>query len=306
MQLCFISIDPQVVVLGPSTMHHGFDPIRFDAANANGGTPTRSFNLADPGSTVFAHEDLLERVLELEPANLRWVLIQSEGVHESTIANQHMLTPSLIAWHDLRRTMDVCALLREQGADELVSAQLDQWCAFAHRTFLVARASPLVEGLLGVASTELDGAELTLEHNGFVPLDPAGSPRLTERYETFVESQGPWLREVREWMAKGIERDVAVPPTLVDVVERIDERAEAAGVRAIFLTVAGAHRGSPAIEALKEGSVSDVLRYDDVARNAELFHPANRFDRSHFNLAGARLFTDLVADDYRDVVRNSH
>ena len=43
------------------------------------------------------------------------------------------------------------------------------------------------------------------------------------------------------------------------------------------------------------------LRYDDIRANAPMFHPANRFDRSHFNPAGAALFTRAITEGFQRI-----
>ena len=285
--------------VGSSTIHSGFDPEQFDRENAAAGHPTKTFNFGSPGAHTFSHEHLLERILASRPAQLRWVLVQSEGVHESTLANWEVFTPSMVAWHDWRGTREVCELFEQQGVDDLQQLKLDHWAAFALRVFRASRGRPWVDRALGL--TEPTRA-MGPEHDGFMPLVATDSPRLAYRSARFLETQQGYVEILHAWMDSA-PRDTTAPPVLLRKLEHMQARCADAGVRLVFVTLAGAHSGSPAVAAHQAGRIDDLLRYDDVREYAPLFHPANRFDRSHFNPEGASLFTLALAEGFQLIAR---
>lgn len=289
------------VVIGPSSTHSGFDPIQFDLLNAEAGVPTRTFNFGIAASHTFSHELLLKQILAAQPRKLRWVLIQSEGVHESTLSRWKALTPQMVAWHDWSATQEVCELFEHQGVEDLWRARREHWTAFAYRTLTVSRGLPWVEALLGLSRP---GQDMGLDREGFMPLVESKNPQLTRRRQLFLQRQGAYIETIQEWMEEE-PQDIQAAPVLLQKIARMRDLCVEAGVEAVFLTVAGSHRESPAVAARALGFIPYLLRYDDVRAYSELFHPANRFDWSHFSPAGAFLFTSALASDFQELVREA-
>lgn len=289
------------LVIGPSSTHSGFDPVQFDLMNREMGLETRTFNFGLPATHTFSHEHLLEQVLDARPRNLRWVLIQSEGVHESTLSKWKPLTPQMIAWHDWSRTQEVCDLFAYQAVENLWSSRLDHWTAFAYRALTVSRGLPWVEALLGLSKP---GQDIGLDREGFMPLVESKNLQLAERRKLFLERQGAYIQTIQEWMEEK-PQDTGAAPVLLQKLARMRDLCVEAGAEAVFLTLAGSHRESPAVAARSLGFIPHLLRYDDVRAHSPLFHPANRFDWSHFSPAGAFLFTSTLARDFQELVREA-
>lgn len=268
------------IFLGPSTLDSGLDPEVFDAICTAAGHPTCSINLGFPGAHLFSLEPLVEDLLARRPARLRRIVLQCEGVHVRTLANWPVLTPTMIGWHDLSSTREVLELFAQQGAG---SAELTRqhWNAFAHHLLGAGRARSWVEEALGVA----EGARRPISERGFRP-HGAGDLTAAQR-RSFVRKATRWLDGTPT---------VTCPRVMLEKLERIQRRCDAAGVELVVFTVAGAHEGSAAIPAWEEGRIHNLVRFDDVTQHPVLFHPNHRFDHNHFNTRGARVFSMALAE----------
>ena len=287
--------------LGTSTIYRGFDPGQFDRLTSDGGRPTRTFNLGLPGFFSLGYSHLLEEVLEMNPARLRWILIQMEGVPADRLQDDTALTPPVIAWHDLEGTLSACEFCRSHGLSSWVEFGLvwDQWESFAHRLLNVHRAQSWIEALLGVGPSVAERALwIGVGGNGFQALDET-SARGAERHDRFLlpEVQQRYRDQIAGWRDG---RGWADPPAevLVEHCRRMDERLASASVQLLFVTLAGAYHGSPAVVAHERGLVDTLLSYDDVVRFPDLFDPRLRFDSRHFTREGARVFTAQIAEDF--------
>jgi len=52
------------------------------------------------------------------------------------------------------------------------------------------------------------------------------------------------------------------------------------------------------VKAATTGELPPLLRFDDAERFADLYAPERRYDETHLNDEGARLFTEKLADEF--------
>lgn len=283
--------DRDTLFLGPSSMHNGVDPRLFDAASAEQGHPTRSMNLAFLGAHVHSQEWFVDQVLQRRPPGLERIVLQVEGVHERQMMGWPTLTPKMIAWHDVRSTLEVLQLLEARGELSLERV-LDHWNACAHNQLGAGRAHPWIAATLGVAEP---APALKPDAYGYKARLASESEAERDRVRMFRRTRPRFQRKILRWRSQVPE--VPDEPVLLEKLGRIQRRCDEAGIELIVVTVAGAHEGSPAIPAKEEGQLRTLLRFDDVSENEELFDPEFYFDAQHFNPLGARLFSNRLAEE---------
>ena len=86
---------------------------------------------------------------------------------------------------------------------------------------------------------------------------------------------------------------------------RLARTVEGLGATPIFVTQPALNRQVDLVKAHREGLVDHLLRYDDPddERIAPLYAPENRWDKFHLAESGATIFTELLANDFAELVR---
>ncbi len=285
-----------LVFLGSSRAVRGFVPSQFDAELAAQGFETHSFNLGVAGARVTEMLFVLERLVELAPRKLRFVLIDPEDfgqIHDT----RNALAQSGIVWHDASTTWLAArhALSSERGDKFEVLRDHARACAL--NTLNVGRTARWVNALLGrEAAEELVAETLGARGDGHTALFD-DQETLARRRRRFERGKAEYERMVAGY--REIERpDRAPAPEFLELLERVEALVRALGAEPVFVIQPALARQWDLIAAAERGAVETLLRYDDPDRDAALFAHENRFDSLHLNDAGAALFTRRLADDF--------
>lgn len=284
-----------VVFLGSSRTVRGFVPSQFDARLAERGGDVRSFNLGVAGARLPEMLYLLERVAELAPAKLEYVLVDPEDfelVHDT----RNSLAQAGILWHDAATTWPVAqALLSSERADKL-PVLVDHGEAFALNTLNVGRTARWVNAALGLRpDAQLVAQTLGARGDGHTALYD-DQETLRSRRRRFERNRDEYERMVANYGAESRpERDA--PPQFVHLLKRFEQRVRELGATPIFVIQPALTRQWDLVQAAESGAIGPLLRYDDPERHPELFAHASRFDSLHLNDVGAAIFTRLLADD---------
>jgi hypothetical protein len=282
--------------LGSSRAFRGFQPRLFDRLTSEGGHPTRSFNLGVPGSRAMELLRMLERVEELGPSRLRWVFIDPEGF-EVLLEERNYLSRAVVDWHDLGTTKLVVDYIRRTrgegpGADRKVRMHAT---ACAYNLINVGRALRWTDTLLGVEpSAEEVLASIGPEGDGYVPQDPTGARSNAKGFRTKRAEYEERVEDLRTSRA----RTGPPAPEAIDLFQRLEQRIEAMGATAIFVTQPGLYLQHDLIAAAEDGTLRRLLRYDDPDVVQELYEVEVRWDSNHLNPEGARRFTQRLASDF--------
>jgi hypothetical protein len=286
------SID--VLFLGSSRFYHQVIPRQFDErVKELSGHNLRTFNFGYDGMWPPESFWMLRKVLASKPARLRWVFIDCMDI-EPKLDDRSFNTRRLAYWHDWRHTVMA-------------------WRAVADTGLAPRKKWPLLTGhgalLMRQWTNQGWGAEWLSYEFGIerrkkaARWDPPKGWKGTEGYE--AEKDIPFAGPERVQF----ERDVAVlrenfpprkaKPSFFDALEDIAAEVRAAGAQPILIITPTVDRREHFV-----GLPSDipVWRYHDIAAFPELYDPGNHYDASHLNDAGARIFTDMLAKRFADVL----
>jgi hypothetical protein len=288
--------DFDLVFLGSSRTVRGFVPSQFDAELAAQGFETRSFNLGVAGARVTEMLFVLERLVELAPRNLRYVLIDPEDfgqIHDT----RNALAQSGIVWHDPSTTwLAARHVLASERGDKLEVLR-DHTRACALNVLNVGRAARWVNAALGRGPDEALVAEVLGERGD-------GHTALFDDQETLRGRRRRFERGRAEYerMVQGY-RESARPEggpaeEFLELLGRVEALVRALGAEPVFVIQPALARQWDLIKAAESGAVGALLRYDDPERDAALFAHEQRFDSLHLNDAGAALFTGRLAEDF--------
>lgn len=288
--------DFSLVFLGSSRTVRGFAPQRFDSELAQRGVSVRSFNFGVAGARLPEMLYVLERIAELRPRALKYVLIDPEDfelVHDT----RNALAQAGILWHDRETTWLVTRALLSSERDDKPSVLLDHGEAFALNALNVGRTARWVNTVLGRRADAQLVAETLGEHaDGHTALYD-DQETLRNRRRRFERSRDEYERMVANYRAQPRPgRDAQ--PQFVELLQRFERRVRELGATPIFVIQPALTRQWDLVQAAESGAIGELLRYDEPERHPELFAHENRFDSLHLNDAGAEHFTRALAQDF--------
>lgn len=284
-----------VVFLGSSRTHSAVVPQAFDQAAAEGGAPSRSFNLAFDALKLGELRRVVEEVLRGRPAGLRHVVL--EPAFQTGIRLRNLATERTVYFHDYEATrLEVLSNLRHPRLRRFVHRNVLA-CAYHYANFgmLASRVFPPPE------SRELRAPEEALARTrGFRAMDAAPTPEGLKWHAGFLRhietrpgelkaeeapapgSAGRYLHQNRALLAMardlrsaGVQVTFLVPPTFH---ERDKHRQFVRFVR-------------------REAAEIPVLSYLDGA--GEIYDPRRYWwDIDHLNGRGARIFSERLGRDF--------
>ena len=293
--------------LGSSRAFRGFVPELFDRLAAEGGHPTRSFNLGVPGSRSVELLRLLGRLNELDAPRLRWVFLDPEGF-EVLFEERNYLSRAVVDWHDLETTRLVVGYLRRtKGRGPVADRKVRMHAAAcAYNLSNVGRALRWIDGLLGAAPTADELLRsIGPEGDGYVPqgrLDARGHAQGAPSNARGFRTKLADYEERVEDLATNRARPGAPAPEAIELFRRLEQHIEAMGATAIFVTQPGLYLQHDLIGAAQAGELGRLLRYDDPRLVPELYDVEVRWDANHLNPEGARRFTERLAADFLALV----
>jgi hypothetical protein len=285
-----------LVFVGSSNFRLGIDPHRVDETLARLGHPVRSFNFGVEGMNAFEGRQVLEQVLALEPRRLRWAVIELVHVRATDLLGRNRWTDRVVAWHDVSRTSEVIEALRRAtlGWPDRIEQILLHLRHLAWRLSNIGQGPRMATAFLGLDADERNDAYEKISKNlGFRPLG------------IFQGDQGPRARREleQEWGRKMARfektRHVSTPTSTFDPGPIQDQIAEleARNIEPIYV-IAPVGRGTPLAEQLiAKGMIPEPLIYNRPEEFPELYDVDHRYDVTHLNARGARIWSPMLAED---------
>ena len=296
--------DYDVIFVGSSRIQNHIMPALFDRLTAEGGLPVKSFNAGV--SSMHTPEDgwYLEQILARKPARLRWVFLEIDFFDTASQDGQNG-TLRGVPWHDWTRFRQLCRRLAVMSANLSFRDQfaaiferprdfIDHLAAFGQRATQLGRGALLFDRWrLALSPAPMHWENLGESGDGWVPAKSGGS-----REKKVPARLAALLAERRKNPPEPSEADRVSQAVLGEAIAQI-LRAGAAPIlimpprTRVFYFV-------PSAENTRHAAVVDLCR---PAKFPELYDPRYRVDTSHFNVAGAEIFTRLVAARFLEIAR---
>ena len=112
--------------------------------------------------------------------------------------------------------------------------------------------------------------------------------------------------EIYQEALEGFRKETVEPgppsEAAVSLYRRIERYVRELGATTIFVTQPALYLQSDLIKAHERGDVAYLLRYDSPELFPEFYDPENRWDDTHLNETGAKLFTERLAQDVADLI----
>ncbi len=286
--------DYEVLFIGSSRIYHQIIPKQFDARVAEReGIKLRSFNCGYDGCWPPESYFLLRKLLALRPRKLRWVVVDLMEIDARI--DERSKTLRMAYWHDWTHTMMAWRQLVRPPAT-LLDAKTSAM-AVEHGKYLLKQWTGFGRG------AEWMEDRLTSKKKKKPPLEPkewAGKEGFNAGLTTAMA--GRELADFEEKVAS-LPRQLSpksLSPAFSDAVRKLIVDIRKAGAEPVFL-IAPTLNPYENFARLPDGE--PLLAFNDPRRYPRLFDPAMHYDGWHLNEKGAIYFTDLVAEQFCEVLR---
>lgn len=301
----------EAIFVGTSVTAYGVVPQVFDEVLRERGRPMRSFNFGVGAMSTLEADHLLRRVLELEPASLEWVFVESAGWDPRLYYVSNLFAARTVRWHDVLHTRYAIECLpRIVGAPSAKDGPYWKWwTAWTHLLLMgvnlanVSQGTAIVRALLSLDADEVLPTREDLERlAGYVDLDVIEGDEWRKRRERFLAEQRRYYARV----AAIDGANASFPPVqrhanlgaLADQLAAIT----AAGARAVYYSGPRTAPTPMSFSLERAGLIPNFLAFNQPAKYPELYEPAAHFDPNHLTRAGAEAFTRLLATEFADTI----
>ena len=282
--------DYDAILVGSSNLVRSFIPALLDEELRSHGHDWKTFNMAIPAMSHFEADFYLDKILELKPARLKWVLLELSAFQPEL--NDNEFTQRTARWHEWPQTLAVSRVAL--GEDQ---PWLERWSLVGrHLALAAANLANLGQGPAMIDSLwQLREPDELAEHwasqQGFVTLgNPQGiSPRLRPHLKQFEQRRNSLAEKNR---GQSRYRDQQL-----ECVRSQMEAIQAAGARTIHVLGPGLNGRPKQYNALVDGHVPTLIGLNQPDLYPRLYQPVHRFDPTHLNLRGAVLATKILANE---------
>ncbi|MEL6939289.1 MAG: hypothetical protein AAFO84_08870 [Cyanobacteria bacterium J06598_1] len=295
--------DYNVLFFGSSRIYNQVIPEVFDAtANQSAGLEAiNSYNFGVPAMRAIDSAVLLEDVLADPPENLRWVFFESildKGYEPIPNAR----TYRAMYWHDWENTKFAADYIftSDESLPKKVALFGSHLLPFLYNHMNVGRLFNQVLPHEFSAEERIVAAEFTAQE-GFYALREESDPKR----QAFLADQVGYQAAVSEL---GIQRDPTTEDAYLSankkmLLARITQTIRAAGAEPIFVEPPSLHPENDFQAAKALGTIDTLLSYKKPSEFPQLYAPTQRHDADHLNETGAREFTQLLAQDFREAIK---
>ncbi len=288
-----------VVYMGSSRVFRGIDPRIVDAELAAAGVPCRSFNLAVGGMGAFETDYLLQRIAELKPARLRWVIFEGLAFDPTFIRTENVHAARTVFWHTPAETKYAL-----QAVSRLETSLFDKLgLCVTHLQLLLWKYANYGSGQSYVAAITGEnrdpyGRALTREQlddgRGYQSLE-----MLSDKSDEVLRANLLANREGIEAQIAEMTAQRAKRPDLsdydLDALREQYRAADAIGARLVYLLFAAVPAPLEVLALHERGDIPLLFDYYDPEKYPKLFDLSLYFDAGHLSREGAIEFSKLLA-----------
>jgi hypothetical protein len=295
--------------LGSSRVYFQISPAIFDRVTRESGLPTHSFNFGIGGMYLPESSYLLERILNLEPRNLKWVFIEYDEL-QTKWSPENQTSRRALYWADWKRVSLLLRKLTDTGTDSLrlpnsaklrdiVLRQKDEKNTRGLLTFYatqfernytnVARAADVFEYFLSRDTKERRATYLGVANDGYIAKPNRMSSNRVAAYE----------RELAAAMAQADAHPLS--PYAEEGYRQCAQEVRKIGAAPIFLITPSTTQINVATESA--GVTGVVMAFNNPRTYPSLYRNSVRRDAQHLTKSGAEEFTHIVAANFVELAR---
>ncbi|MBH8578102.1 hypothetical protein I8752_35200 [Nostocaceae cyanobacterium CENA369] len=314
--------DYNAIFLGPSTTYFGVVPKLFDEYMTTEGKNVKSFNFGISGANVAEIDFYLQKILELKPANLKWIFLDCSV---DLFTNYGATSAQEIYWHTPGKTLENFKLILESSIDSWpvkVSYLSANFQSFIYRWLGLGQFANLwQEKILNIDLSNPDplakvSEDKLLQESGYYAID---WQQKAEKWQTLFRANGlnTYLKNLKKEQLKLADSDSEFNTSstiygvqmMRNITAKIKQfRQNNNKVEAIFFIpplLEIDSNFSALYKAYKSGYIETLFNFNVPNKFTNLYEVNRRIDSAHLNHQGAQEFTLLLASEFKQHLNNS-
>ena len=289
-----------VVFVGSSHVLCSVIPEVFEQELSQRGVEVRAFNFGVPGMLSFETDEYVRRILELEPARLKWLVCE---LSTWRLDKRYLIvTDRTVAWRTPERTMAVLEVewLRDLPLSTRLSDTIGHLELLGRYVGNVGELQKRLAADLGVRDVDPGmSREEVDDGQGYQALEVSGDEGAAKARAEFLLSIPAYRKRVDNLLARRAAVDGVSPlqrPPLARRLALFDEH----GVDVVHVVFATDKPEAQPLLMARENELR-LWSFCDPDRYAELYEVENRFDARHLARSGAEAFTRLLAERFAEL-----
>ena len=290
--------------IGSSRTYHQVSPSIFDQVMRENGTPTRSFNFGIDGMRFPESIYLLERILDNNPPNLKWVVIELDELHVNWVSQGEGSRRALY-WHDWKRTSLVLRRLLGAGTRAVwlprAKDVLEAIFRRKMRQIVVFHLSQFQKDFTNLGRAR-DARDYFMHRGEAISLRWLG--RDADGYRPMKTKMPPdKVCDFEETLAHALKKIGPQPVSVYTdkAARQCAERIRKIGAIPVFLV-----QPTPKVQSemtFRSNSPGMVMSFNNALIYPSLYQPDLQLNISHLNKTGAEELTQLMALKFAELLR---
>lgn len=314
------------IYIGSSRVFRGVRPDVIDPIISRREKEFRSYNLGVPGMWSFEADALLDEILAMEPAKLRWVFVESPFWKADLFSPLRGITERSVRWHSPAST-----------AHTLVSVWLENHAleaklrvSWRHFSQMAMRSGNYSQGpswwranVLPETSDFEANVRDFRESRGYRSLESKGIPGAKERKRAFLSGQKVFSKAVQvlsdaqkpggdpnalgpaismRGQTEPTGNSVAFEDYNVTALRRQRARLDARRLNVAYVVMPELTPGRLFVDLQRRGELSLLFDYKQPSRYPDFYTQEGRFDFWHMSESGAERFSRRFAQDFLTIM----
>jgi hypothetical protein len=289
-----------VVYFGSSRVFRAIDPRVVDAELASAGIPCRSFNLAVGGMGAFETDFLLQRIAEMKPARLRWVIFEGLAFDPTFIRTENTHAARTVFWHSPAETkyaLQATSRLDTSWFDKLrlcvthVQLLLWKYANYGSGQSFVGAVTGESRDPFGRAMTE----EQLADGRGYQALENLSDKDDAALRANLLANRKAIEEQIAHMTAARSERPDLADYDL-DALREQYRAVQSMNARLVYLLFPAVHAPQDVLALHERGDIPLLFDFYQPERYPKLFDLELYFDAGHLNREGAVEFSRVLAE----------
>ena len=298
-----------VLFIGSSRVYRQVDPVLFDARLSQQGHNIQTFNFGFYGMKMPETYFWLEKIIDLQPKNLKWIVIEAnlDNVYENL---DNARNNRVMYWHTPKHTANTIKYIA--GSDDSLPRKLvsvySHIIPFFYNSINLGDFSKIFLSSTGLSQHQISEASysnyLGESLSGYKALDDESGQGYKITNKKFRENFNAFQQQVVRF-EKAIENDtVALDPSRRELIRQFTDLVESSGATPMFIIPPKLKTEAHVLRLYQDGHIDSLLAYNDPEKYADFYELEYRFDRAHLNKKGAEEFTRLIAEDFEQYIES--
>lgn len=292
-----------VVFIGSSRVYRHVDPEVFDEYLSTQGYDIQTFNFGFYGMKMPETYFWLEKVIDLQPKNLKWIVIEAnlDNAYENL---NNARNNRVMYWHTPKHTENTLKYIA--GSDDSLPRKsvsiYSHLVPFFYNFVNLGDMSKVFlssSGLTDYKTSATSYSDFLGESlSGYKSLDDEPGEGYKRTNQRFISNFSNFQQQVTRFGEKIDHDSVSMDPSRRELIRQFTELVESSGATPIFVIPPKLKTEAHTLQLHKDDYLESLLAYNDPEKYPDLYQLEYRFDPEHLNDKGSKEFTKLIAKEF--------